>query len=84
MQDLGGATALKKLAAVPAPDATKNVAWLKLGAVATGAADGSTRVKEVYRVRTVGGVPPATCEGVQGGALTVEYAAIYHFYASAA
>jgi hypothetical protein len=39
------------------------VAWLKLVSKA-GAAAKSEGLEEVYRVETVGGSPPATCEGL--------------------
>ena len=61
------------------------MAWLKLavpttGAAAAAAATDSSKIREVYRVDTAGGVAPSTCEGVTGGLVTVEYAAVYYFY----
>jgi Protein of unknown function (DUF3455) len=47
----------------------KAVAWLKLDVVE----GGSGRSREVYRVNTAGGSPPATCEGM-GKTFEVEYA----------
>ncbi|KAL2025138.1 hypothetical protein VTK56DRAFT_140 [Thermocarpiscus australiensis] len=52
------------------------VAWLKLNAK-PGATGG---LQEVYRVETVGGSPPATCQGMPA-AFEVQYAAQYWFYA---
>ena len=69
------------------PDAPKGlegetaVKWLKLNTV-EGTTDG---VRHVYRVNTVGGSPPETCEGMElepgGTVFSVEYAAQYWFYA---
>jgi len=53
----------------------KAVAWLKLDAVP----DGSSRIREVYRVDTAGGSPPATCEGM-GETFEVQYATTYWFF----
>jgi hypothetical protein len=56
----------------PAPNATKDVAWLKLSAKdVTGCS-----ISEVYRLNTVGGVPPANCAG-QPATIQVAYAAEY-------
>ncbi|KAK4215924.1 putative malate dehydrogenase [Rhypophila decipiens] len=51
------------------------VPWLKLLTIsgATG------NLREVYRVETVGGSAPATCQGLPAG-FTVQYAAQYWFY----
>ncbi|KAL1855110.1 hypothetical protein Plec18167_002096 [Paecilomyces lecythidis] len=54
---------------VPTPD----VAWLQL------VAKDGVGIKEVYRIVTAGGSPPATCEG-QASSLEVQYAAQYWFY----
>ncbi|KAM7208808.1 putative malate dehydrogenase [Naviculisporaceae sp. PSN 640] len=68
--------------ATPAPaDAPKGqkgepaVPWLKLTTIsgATG------NLREVYRVETVGGSAPATCQGLPAS-FTVQYAAQYWFY----
>ncbi|PTU24572.1 hypothetical protein P175DRAFT_0528067 [Aspergillus ochraceoroseus IBT 24754] len=67
-----------KVAQVDAPaqfalGETRDVAWLQLKGVEGG-------IKEVYRVQTAGGGPPATCEGMPSS-FTVDYAAEYWFYA---
>ncbi|GAB1314884.1 Malate dehydrogenase [Madurella fahalii] len=72
-----------KNASVPAPvDAQTGlandaaVAWLKLNAK-----PGATRgLREVYRVETIGGSPPATCRGLPAH-FEVQYATQYWFYA---
>jgi Protein of unknown function (DUF3455) len=79
-----GYAVAKKDSASPAPsDAPKGpngesaVAWLRLNTV-----DGTRGgVKHIYRVNTVGGTPPKTCEGMKPGVFTVEYSAQYWFYA---
>jgi hypothetical protein len=54
----------------------KAVPWLKLAAL-----DGATEeLKEVYRVETAGGSPPATCKGM-ASTFQVQYSAQYWFYA---
>lgn len=84
--DLGSVGLLncKKLAGVPAPsDAvagpfngaqTGAVDWLYLGDKG-----GSNGVKEVYRVETAGGKPPATCDG-QAATIQMPYSTQYWFY----
>lgn len=75
----------KKDSASPAPsDAPKGpngeaaVPWLKLNTI-----DGSRGgMRHVYRVNTVGGSPPKTCEGRQPGVFSVEYSTQYWFYAA--
>jgi hypothetical protein len=53
----------------------KAVPWLKLTAK-----EGATgNLREVYRVETAGGSPPASCNG-QAASFTVQYAAEYWFY----
>ncbi|KAF9883611.1 hypothetical protein FE257_003118 [Aspergillus nanangensis] len=64
--------AANKTASVPAPN-KRDVAWLKLDTVE------GQGIKEVYRVHTAGGQPPATCKG-QHKKFEVEYAAEYWFY----
>ncbi|KAF7157168.1 hypothetical protein CNMCM6106_002250 [Aspergillus hiratsukae] len=54
-------------------DGDQNVPWLKLGF-----ADG-LGIREVYRIHTSGGQPPASCKG-QKESFDVEYAAEYWFY----
>lgn len=75
----------KKVNATAAPsDAAKGqngkgygaVPWLKLQSKNT---EGCV-FKEVYRINTAGGQPPATCTG-QKAAFEVEYSAEYWFYA---
>ncbi|KAL2259596.1 hypothetical protein VTK26DRAFT_6686 [Humicola hyalothermophila] len=72
-----------KAGSVPAPagaarglEGEPAVAWLKLEAK-PGATGG---LKEVYRVETVGGSPPATCDGMPQS-FEVQYATQYWFYA---
>lgn len=67
----------KKDSATPAPNAAKDVPWLKLS---TKSADGCS-IAEVYRVDTSGGVAPATCEG-QAPAFQIQYAANYWMYSN--
>jgi len=74
---LGGATAFKKAAAVPAPATAANaVAWLAL-TQAPGQED--KPMLSVYRLETSNGAAPATC-GTITGAFQVQYAAEYWFY----
>ncbi|PHH91709.1 hypothetical protein CDD83_10557 [Cordyceps sp. RAO-2017] len=54
------------------------VPWLRL--LTTDEATGG--IKEVYRVATAGGSPPATCEGMPA-AFEVQYAAVYWFWQQA-
>lgn len=51
------------------------VAWLKLCALG---GEGES-LKEVYRVQTAGGNPPASCAGMPS-AFEVQYAAQYWFF----
>jgi hypothetical protein len=75
-----GNTVAKKVDDVPAPDAVKDVKWLRLQA--QNVAGTTSGVKEVYRLNTVGGQPPATCAGTTAGqVLTVDYEAQYWVYA---
>lgn len=69
-----GSVATKKLNATSSPNGPSNVPWLKLNAK-----DGPWNFKEVYRVNTVGGVAPATCDG-QPENIEVQYAAEYWLY----
>lgn len=63
--------------AVPGPSGSSAVPWLKLTAK-----DGATgSIKEVYRVNTAGGNPPATCQG-QAANIQVQYSAVYWFWGS--
>jgi hypothetical protein len=65
----------KKVESMAAPQAT-DVPWLRLEAKAQQASP----VKQVYRLNTVGGVAPKTCEGVDGS-VEVDYEAQYWIYA---
>jgi hypothetical protein len=73
-----GNTQAKKAQDCNAPKPTADVKWLRLEAQA-----GSTStVKQVYRLNTVGGVAPPTCEGkAVGDVVTVKYEAQYWIYA---
>jgi hypothetical protein len=74
-----GNTKVKKVEDTPAPNPTGDVKWLRLQAQT---ADTTSQVKFVYRLNTVGGVAPATCEGkAEGEVLTVPYQAQYWIYA---
>jgi len=74
-----GNTRAKKTEECDAPNAAADIKWLRL----TAQADGSTSsVKEIYRLNTVGGHAPTSCEGkAQGDIVTVEYQAQYWIYA---
>lgn len=72
-----GMVAAAKMNATAAPDAARNVPWLKLQAKT-----GDWQFVEVFRVNTAGGQPPATCEG-QPENIEVQYAAEYWLYAPA-
>ena len=65
------------------PDGSKPVPWLKLQTQTPNgnvqAADNLGGVKEVYRVNTAGGAPPATCVGMKA-TFEVQYAAEYWFF----
>ena len=79
-----GYAVAKKDVATPAPtDAPKGpngeaaVPWLRLKTI-----EGTTGgIRHVYRINTVGGTAPKTCEGRKPGVFSVEYAAQYWFYA---
>ncbi|KAK3997650.1 hypothetical protein QBC44DRAFT_315314 [Cladorrhinum sp. PSN332] len=73
-----------KNASIPAPAGAQTgqkgeaaVSWLKLSAK-PGATGG---LQEVYRLETVGGSPPATCQG-QPASFEIQYSTQYWFYAS--
>ncbi|KAF2115620.1 hypothetical protein BDV96DRAFT_471100, partial [Lophiotrema nucula] len=70
-----GNTELKKAESMAAPQAT-DVPWLRLEAQQQGT---TSPVKQIYRLNTVGGVAPASCEG-QGEVVTVDYEAQYWVY----
>jgi hypothetical protein len=74
-----GNTQAKKAEDCNAPNAAADVKWLRLEAKAEGS---SSSVKEIYRLNTVGGLAPATCEGkVAGDVVVVPYQAQYWIYA---
>ncbi|KAF3008735.1 hypothetical protein E8E13_009881 [Curvularia kusanoi] len=74
-----GNTKAKKIEDAPAPNASADVKWLRLQAET---ADSTSQVKYVYRLNTVGGVAPASCEGrAEGEVVTVPYQAQYWIYA---
>lgn len=78
IQGLGN-TEVKKAEDAAAPNPSADVKWLRLQAQATGT---TSSVKQIYRLRTVGGVAPATCEGrTAGEVITVDYQAQYWVYA---
>ncbi|KAL7942978.1 hypothetical protein V8C42DRAFT_330976 [Trichoderma barbatum] len=61
----------------PGPRGESAVPWLRLTAK-----DGVTgSIKEVFRVNTAGGSPPATCQG-QPASIQVQYSAVYWFWGS--
>ncbi|KAL7795018.1 hypothetical protein V8C37DRAFT_375251 [Trichoderma ceciliae] len=63
--------------AAAGPQGEGAVPWLKLTAK-----DGATgSIKEVYRVDTAGGNPPASCRG-QPANIEVQYSAVYWFWGS--
>ena len=71
-----GTAACAKIGTSNSPDPTTDVAWLKLQA---NDVTGCT-ISEVYRLNTVGGAPPANCEG-QPASFNVQYAAEYWMWA---
>ncbi|KAM5356397.1 hypothetical protein ACJ41O_003043 [Fusarium nematophilum] len=81
-QDVGEAPCAKNSSA-PAPSTAAvgqlgegAVPWLKLTTI-----EGATgKMKEVYRLTTAGGSPPATCEGMDAE-FQVQYATMYWFWA---
>ncbi|CBX93197.1 predicted protein [Plenodomus lingam JN3] len=69
---------MQKVEEVDAP-APGNVKWLRLQPQSAGTTSG---VKMVYRLSTVGGLAPASCEGrAAGEVVTVGYEAQYWIYA---
>lgn len=59
------------------PNGELAVPWLKLNTI-----DGTTGgIKHVYRLNTVGGTAPKSCEGMTPGVFTIVYSAQYWFYA---
>lgn len=74
-----GVAAMRKANASEAPDAARDVPWLRLVAKEV-AGMRANSWREVYRVNTAGGVPPVSCEGREG-VVPVDYSAEYYFYA---
>lgn len=82
-EERGGEAWTSKEADAPAPSSAavgqkgeSAVAWLKLSTKG----DTGGNMKEVFRVSTAGGSPPATCEGMEE-TFEVEYATVYWFWA---
>jgi hypothetical protein len=74
-----GNTQAKKAEDCNAPQPTADVKWLRLEAKAEGS---SSAVKQIYRLNTVGGMAPKTCEGKGvGEVVAVQYQAQYWIYA---
>lgn len=73
-----GNTKVKKIEDVAAPKPSADVRWLLLQAQP---AESTSQVKFVYRLNTVGGLAPASCEGrAEGEVVTVQYQAQYWIY----
>ncbi|KAL6711324.1 hypothetical protein ACN47E_005855 [Coniothyrium glycines] len=74
-----GNTQAKKVEDTNAPQPAKDIKWLRLQAQTQGT---TSSVKEIYRLNTVGGLAPGSCEGKAAGeVVTVEYQAQYWVYA---
>ncbi|KAF2024354.1 hypothetical protein EK21DRAFT_104718 [Setomelanomma holmii] len=74
-----GNTQAKKVEDCNAPSSTADVKWLRLEAQAQGS---TSSVKQIYRLNTVGGLAPSSCEGkAAGDIVTVKYEAQYWIYA---
>ena len=74
-----GNTKVKKIEDVAAPNPSADVRWLLLQAQTS---ESTSQVKFVYRLNTVGGLAPASCEGrANGEVVTVPYQAQYWIYA---
>ena len=74
-----GLAMVSKLNAATAPAGSNAVAWLQL----VKAAGTTGPIEAIYRLQTVGGSPPATCDG-QPGLISVQYAAQYWVYTASA
>ncbi|KAH8717129.1 hypothetical protein GQ44DRAFT_712900 [Phaeosphaeriaceae sp. PMI808] len=73
-----GNTQTKKAEECLAPKPASDVKWLRLEAKADGS---SSAVKQIYRLNTVGGLAPGSCEGKAAGeVVTVDYQAQYWIY----
>jgi hypothetical protein len=74
-----GNTQAKKAEDCNAPQPAEDVKWLRLEAKTEGS---SSTVKQIYRLNTVGGMAPKTCEGRSAGeVMAVKYQAQYWIYA---
>lgn len=74
-----GNTQAKAVENCAAPQPTADVRWLRLEAQAAGS---TSPVKQIYRLNTVGGLAPPSCDGrASGEIITVEYQAQYWIYA---
>jgi hypothetical protein len=71
-----GSVACKKHSSSNAPYPSRDVPWLKLTSKSTS----GSKISEVYRLNTAGGLPPTTCEGQQAN-IQVQYSAEYWFWA---
>ncbi len=79
--DIDGSRVQAKISAdVDAPDAARNITWLRLAAVENfGSDDGVLRpVTFIQRVLTQGGQPPSPQQGC--GTVSVPYTALYAFW----
>lgn len=64
----------KVLANIPDANPTENVSWLHLGKVSGDITD------EVYRIFTVGGVPPSSCVSGTTQDISIKYTSQYWFF----
>jgi len=64
----------KKVAALDSPDGSENIPWLQLEEVQGNLAS------QVFRVNTVKGQPPGSCNAPSNKVLSVHYAAVYWFF----
>lgn len=73
-----GNTKTKKVEEVAAPNSSADIKWLRLQAQGS---DSTSQVKYIYRLNTIGGLAPVSCEGrAQGEVITVQYDAQYWVY----
>lgn len=74
-----GNTQTKKVEEVAAPNPSADIKWLRLQAQTSGS---TSQVKFIYRLNTVGGLAPTSCEGrAEEEVITVQYQAQYWIYA---
>lgn len=74
-----GDTRAKKVEEVAAPNPIADVKWLRLQAQTSGS---TSQVRFIYRLNTVGGNAPASCQDrAEGEVVTVHYQAQYWIYA---